>query len=145
MKTLIEHIKDNCRSIDTDLAYDDMLDECYSLETVGGPFAYMSASNVLSKLDPIAYRCGFSDFADSQREFWAEVDGDYYERRDAERAKEEFIAELQTEADKLQEEVDALRLEDNRSEEIAESLVEDTQAELDAKLAEVKEAEGFDL
>lgn len=145
MKTLIEHIKDNCRAIDTDSAYDDMLDDCYSLETVGGPFAYMSASNVLSKLDPIAYRCGSSDYTDSQREVWAEVDGDYYERREAEKAKEEFVAELQTEADKLQEEVDALRLEDNSSEEIAESLVEDTQAELDAKLAEVKEAEGFDL
>lgn len=145
MKTLIEHIKDNCREIDADLAYDDLINECYSLEKVGGPFAYMSASWVLSKVDPIAYRCGFSDYTDSQREFWAEVDGDYYERREAEKAKEEFIAELQTEADKLQEEVDALRLEDNSSEEIAESLVEDTQAELDAKLAEVKEAEGFDL
>jgi hypothetical protein len=145
MKTLIEHITSNCCAIDTESAYDDMINECYSLEKVGGPFAHMWASRVLKEVDPIAYRCGFSDFADSQREFWAEVDGDYYERREAEKAKEEFVAELQTEADKLQEEVDALRLEDNSSEEIAESLVEDTQAELDAKLAEVKEAEGFDL
>jgi len=145
MKTLIEHITSELSAIDTDQAYDDMLDEIYSLESVGGPFAYMSASKVLCEVDPTAYRCGFSDYTDSQREVWAEVDGNYYDRRDAEKAKEEFISELQAEADKLLCEFATLHLEDKGSEEIAESLVAGTQAELDAKLAEVKEAEGFDL
>ena len=47
-------------------AYDEMLDECYGEVNVAG-FTY-STSEALFKLDPIAYRCGMSDYYDSLRE-----------------------------------------------------------------------------
>ena len=42
-------------------AYDDMLDEAYP-ET---PFS-IPASRILRECDPIAYRCGFHDWADAE-------------------------------------------------------------------------------
>ena len=41
-------------------AYDDMLDE------VHGEFMGMSAARILRECDPIAYRCGFADWADAE-------------------------------------------------------------------------------
>lgn len=43
----------------TEEAYDNMLDECH------GDFLGMAASRILKECDPTAYRCGFSDWADS--------------------------------------------------------------------------------
>ena len=43
--------------------YDDMLDECYEEVNVCG-FTY-SPSVALARLDPIAYRCGLSDYHNS--------------------------------------------------------------------------------
>jgi len=139
MKTLIEHITSQCSAINAGEAYDDMLDEIYSLESVGGPFAYMSASKVLCEVDPTAYRCGFSDYTDSQREVWAEVDGNYYNRRDAEKAKEEFISELQAKADAHEEAANAASRNQDKA------AMDDAEILFNATLAEVKEAEGFDL
>ena len=42
--------------------YDNFLDEIY--EEAGSPFN-LSGSRVLSETDPIAYRCGLSDYMDS--------------------------------------------------------------------------------
>ena len=42
-------------------AYDEMLDEIYT-ET---PFS-IPASRILRECDPIAYRCGFHDWADAE-------------------------------------------------------------------------------
>jgi hypothetical protein len=42
--------------------YDEMLDECSEVKI--GCLNY-SASYVLQKVDPIAYRCGFNDFCDA--------------------------------------------------------------------------------
>lgn len=44
-------------------SYDEMLDELHTVKI--GSLEY-SASDVLKKMDPIAYSCGFSDFCDSQ-------------------------------------------------------------------------------
>lgn len=43
-------------------AYNEMLDECYDLSKVGGPFEHMSASYVLKECDETAYRCGLNDY-----------------------------------------------------------------------------------
>jgi len=40
--------------------YEEMLDECYPDLMIAG-FAY-STSRALKEVDPIAYRCGFSDY-----------------------------------------------------------------------------------
>jgi hypothetical protein len=44
--------------------YDEMLDECYPLVQIG-TLSY-SPSQVLKKVDPIAYQCGMSDWLDSE-------------------------------------------------------------------------------
>ena len=44
--------------------YDDMLDECYE-EIKIGSLTYLP-SQVLKEVDPIAYRCGFIDWLDSE-------------------------------------------------------------------------------
>ena len=46
--------------------YDEMLDECYGDIEIGG-LSY-SASIALYRVDEVAYRCRFSDFADSLRD-----------------------------------------------------------------------------
>lgn len=51
-------------SIEGKDAYDNMLDECYEIIRIGSLTYY--PSEVLEKTDPIAYRCGLSDWADSE-------------------------------------------------------------------------------
>jgi hypothetical protein len=50
-----------------------MLDDCYPLAQVCG-FEY-AASHALKELDPIAYRCGFSDYTSSLEEDNVKVEG----------------------------------------------------------------------
>lgn len=54
-----QHIVDN---LDSDL-YDEMLNECYGDVNICG-YEY-SAAYALEQIDPIAYRCGMSDYYDS--------------------------------------------------------------------------------
>lgn len=49
--------------------YDDMLDECTDLNTLGIP-----AHNVIEQCDPTMYRCGFNDYIDSLSDSY-EVEG----------------------------------------------------------------------
>ena len=45
--------------------YDEMLDECYPLVQIG-TLSY-SPSQVLKRVDPIAYQCDMSDWLDSEK------------------------------------------------------------------------------
>ena len=45
-------------------AYDDMLDVVYAWHDVAG--INFAPSDTLRALDPIAYRCGFADWADAE-------------------------------------------------------------------------------
>lgn len=90
LRYLVTH---RLKPVDTDSMYDDMLDECYSLKIVGGPFACMSASRVLKECDPIAYRVGFSDYIDSCDDL-IEVCGSYYRTSDIDTLKEELVDAL---------------------------------------------------
>jgi len=89
-----------CRTVDREARFDEMLDECYSFEKVGSIFASMSPSRVLKEVDPIAYRCGVNDYEDSEN--LVEIGDDYYERDEAEKAKAEFISDLESKADDLE-------------------------------------------
>jgi len=63
---------------DTELyeRYDDMLDECYEDHPLG-----YSSSDILKNCDSTAYRCGFSDWLDSELgETIEEVDDKYYDK-----------------------------------------------------------------
>lgn len=66
----VENFKDE---VDTDneetkAQYDDMLNELYNFREVGGPFEHMDPARVLEEVDPIAYRCGFVDWLNSEPE-----------------------------------------------------------------------------
>jgi len=47
-------------------AYNEILDEVYGTVTVAG--MEYETSRVLAEIDPIAYRCGFSDYVSEWRE-----------------------------------------------------------------------------
>lgn len=83
-------------SVDFEAMYDEMLDE------VNGDFMGYSASRILEEVDPIAYRCGFSDFVGC------------YDVTDTEEYKEkqEELEDLQTELEELEEEIEELEAEE---------------------------------
>lgn len=81
-------VKEELTVIDMDERYRQMLNDCYSFDQIGGPFAYMSADRVLEEMDPVAYRCGFNDWLDGE-EVW-EIDGEYYDEREVENILEDI-------------------------------------------------------
>lgn len=103
---MLSFVKDKCRPVDTDELFNSMLDECYSFESVGGPFAHMLPSKVLEEMDPVAYRCGKNDWVDSER--LVEIDGNDYQPGDVDDAQEEFIEELENELGDLQGDLEAI-------------------------------------
>ena len=104
-KRLTERVEAELTAIDTDTLYDDMLDECYSFDSVGGPFATMSPARVLAEVDPVAYQCGKSDWLDGEsRDEWEEIDGEYYDQREVEELRDEVTDELDAEEEEEEEE-----------------------------------------
>jgi hypothetical protein len=98
---LLAHIIDNVPSVDPERLYCEMLDEVYSFESIGGPFAGMSPSRVLLECDPTAYHCGLSDYMDSRRDELVYIEtgisGGYYNRRAVEKARDELVSEMDEE------------------------------------------------
>jgi len=116
IEELLTKVKDDLTELDVDSMYDDMLDECYSMSGVGGPFTYMLASKVLEDCDPIAYRCGFTDWLDSLSDQYYEVDGNYYDKRELERVKDELIDELESDISSLEDDQSELDEDDEEFE-----------------------------
>ena len=104
IQELHDKVKDDLTELDVNSMYDDMLDECYSFDSVGGPFEYLRPSAVLKEMSPTTHRCGFTDWLDGERFY--EVDGEYYHGPDLEWVKDELIDELETELSDLQEELE---------------------------------------
>lgn len=104
------YIAENCSRVDVDARYDEMLDECYDLSSVGGPFSSMFASTVLKEVDPTAYRCRKVDFEDS--EGFVEIGGEYYEGSEVDGAREDFQSGLEDELSELEDERDELEEEE---------------------------------
>lgn len=100
------HIASECKAINREERFDAMLDEVYSFESVGGPFASMSPSRVLKECDPIAHRCGVNDYGDG--EGWVEVSGEDYESDDVDKARAEFVEGLESEISDLETEIEDL-------------------------------------
>lgn len=98
---LKEKIIENLQRINIDEQYDDTLDECFSFKCVGGIFAHMLPSRVLQECDPVAYRCGFSDYIESQD--LVEINGDYYDRTDCEEQRDKLFDEMDAQKDELAE------------------------------------------
>lgn len=101
MKTLLEtktqeRVREELTPVDVEARFNDMLDESYSFDSVGGPFACMSPSRVLLECDPIAHRCGVNDYADSlgkdgEIEYICE---DWYDAKEVQDIRDEVEAEL---------------------------------------------------
>jgi hypothetical protein len=109
MKTtadLVAFVVSECTPIDREARFDGMLDDCYSFDSIGGPFANMSPSSVLKECDPTAYRCGVNDYADG--EGWIEIEGSDYDSDDVEKAREEFMDEMRSELADLESELEEL-------------------------------------
>ena len=104
LQKLLSHVTSECKTIDREARFDEMLDQCYSFESVGGPFAHMSPSSVLKECDPTAYRCGVNDWADGER--WAEIEGEYYDSDDVETAREAFVEEMESEVSDLEDDIE---------------------------------------
>lgn len=110
VQKLLDHIVSECTAADLEARFSDVLDECYSFEKVGGPFQYMTPSRVLKEMDPTAFRCGVNDWADGEELY--EINGDYYDRADVDKAREEFIEELDSEISDLTESITTAGIED---------------------------------
>lgn len=132
---LTEHVKSECSVVDMEQRFRDMLDECYSFDKIGGPFAYMSPSRVLEEVDPTAFRCGVSEQSDHENVY--EIDGDYYDTDKVDEARDEFVANLQTELKEAQSELDEL---ENDEDDDANALAEAERAValIEAKIEEVE-------
>ena len=80
-------------AIDTEEACADDLNESYDFSRVGGPFAGMLASDVLKNCDEVAWRERLNNHIDGmcRDDAWVEIDGEYYDRRDVEKAVEDYI------------------------------------------------------
>lgn len=137
LQRLIEHVCNECSTIDIEARYNECLDECFSFESVGGPFEHMQPSAVLLACDPTAYRCGRNDWLDSERAFITEIDGDYYEIHDVEEARQSFVDSLTDEMNALENELEDLReqADDGERDEEQESRLEADIEELRADIA----------
>ncbi len=131
---LQKHIEAECKTVDREAQFDDMLDECYSFKSVGGIFANMSPSSVLKEVDPTAYRCGVNDYFGTD-DTYTEFAGETYLVEDLESAKQEFIGEIELEISTLESEIEEAKAdEDANIQELAaqERQLADLQADLEA-------------
>ena len=79
--------------VDLEQLYRDMLDECEPEVKVAG--LSFCASRIVEELDPVAFRCGVCDYADSlvNDSITEEIGGNHYDYREAESIVEEVEAE----------------------------------------------------
>lgn len=140
LQELDNRIAADCKTVDRDKAFNDMLDECYSFDSVGGPFANMSPSRVLLECDPTAHHCGVNDYADGQE--WVEVNGETYQQDDAQKIKDDLVTELEDELETAQNELQEMNeAEDEDKDEDAINEKVALVAELEANLKELEKHE----
>lgn len=111
IKAFEARVAEECKAVDREAAFNEMLDECYSFEKVGGPFAGMSPSRVLLECDPIAHRCGVNDYCDSLS--LVEIGSESYQGDDVEKVRDEMLNELDTKASELEDEDEEIANSDN--------------------------------
>ncbi len=85
---VIEHfIKEHCSPIDAEEQFEELLSE--TCETVKVGCCEWDAGYVMKELDPVAFRCGVSDYLADEEQF-VEVDGEYYNISDIENMIDEL-------------------------------------------------------
>lgn len=104
---MLDFITAECDEVNVDQAYNDMLDDCYTFDKVGGPFEHMLPSRVLEENDPVAYRSGMVDWLDSCRDEYVEIDDRYYNKGDVDKAQETWLDDNLTDAiNELEDEIE---------------------------------------
>ena len=129
---LEQKIADDLDTIDRESRFDEMMNELYSFDAIGGPFQHMEPARVLKEIDPVAYRCGVNDYADGEN--WIEVAGENYDGKEVEGKRDELIEELESEIEDLETEIEELEEEF----ETEERSKEESQAEIDDKNAKIE-------
>lgn len=125
---LVAHIVAECNAVDVEAAFAAYLDENYSFDSVGGPFASYQPSRVMREYSPTDFRCGCADFSDSEP--WTEIAGEYYRDDELDTTKEAFADERRAELRELENEA-----EDDT--EAGETVAADLAARIAAKEAEI--------
>lgn len=106
---LIEHVTSECSSIDQERIYDDMLDECTQCCDLCQRYG---ASRILKEIDPVAYRCGMNDYFGTSDQ-WFEINGDLYERREVEKARDEFVDDLDSRISDKEKEIEEMEADED--------------------------------
>lgn len=148
---LMAAVKEDGQPRDMDAAYREALDEIYSFKSVGGPFACMQPSRVLEECDPTAYRCGFSDWLDSEEV--TEIGDEHFDSKELEDIREQVadaldseITDLETSIEDLESEVAELEGEnpaDISEEEIRDREVAGRNSSIDDLTAELEETQAI--
>jgi len=94
---LEKRVKEDLKPIDLEELYRDMIDECEPVVRVGG--LSFTPSRIIEELDPTAFRCGVSDYADSLigETLSEEIDGEYYNLDEVNDIRDEIESELDEE------------------------------------------------
>ena len=97
---LEKRVKEELKPIDLEELYREMLDECEPVVKVAG--LSFSASRIIEELDPIAFRCGVSDYADSLigETISDEIDGEHYNLDEVNDIRDEIESGLDEEEEK---------------------------------------------
>jgi hypothetical protein len=101
---LDKRVKEELKPIDLEELYREMLDECEPEVKVAG--LSFCASRIIEELDPIAFRCGVSDYADSLigETISDEIDGEHYNLDEVNDIRDEIESELDKEEEEEKEE-----------------------------------------
>jgi hypothetical protein len=91
---LLDHVTSECNSIDMEQRFRDLLDECYSFDSVGGPFVHLLPSRVLEEMSPTDFRCGVADMDTSGM---VEIREEHYDHSEVEESRDEFVSDLRNE------------------------------------------------
>jgi len=116
IQKLIAHVTAECGAVDVEARFDDMLDELYSFDSVGGPFQYLTPSNVLKEMLPTDYRCGVADYTGTEENL-VEIGNEYYDKADVDAARDEFTGNLDEQIADLEKEIETLEAEEDKDEE----------------------------
>ena len=128
---LEQKIADDLDTIDRESRFDEMMNELYSFDAIGGPFQHMEPARVLKEIDPVAYRCGVNDYADGEE--WIEVAGENYDAGEVDEKRDELIEELENEITDLETERDE-ELEEEHEDEAARNESDRIVAEKNAEI-----------
>jgi polyhydroxyalkanoate synthesis regulator phasin len=115
MSKLTDKIEEKLAPVDCENEFDNALDEGDPVRI--GSLEY-TPSRVLKRIDPIAYRCGVSDYVDSLG--LKEINWNSYDSDKVDKICDELVEELENEISSLQDEVeeaeeDVARAEDEDS------------------------------